>query len=234
MKKILLVAIFCVFCAGLQAQEKLYEVKSGIITMQMDMMGRPIVQEIYFDDYGAKQATMSEMRGRKTRAVVVDGETLMINDEEKTAMKMPAMGMGMGMGGGSASKVNFLNKDEKYLKKNKVKEIGPDTYLGRECTKYSVSVFMMGQVVKQTVWVYKGITLKSSMNTDFGEMVQQATNLVEDAEIPASIFEVPEGITIQEMSRGGGPMGGGPGGPMGGGFGGGEGFGGGGFGGGGF
>lgn len=230
MKKILLVAIFCVFCAGLQAQEKLYEVKSGIITMQMDMMGRPVVQEIYFDDYGAKQATMSEMRGRKTRAVVVNGETLMINDEEKTAMKMPAMGM---MGGGT-SKVNFLNKDEKYLKKNKVKEIGTDTYLGRECTKYTVAVFMMGQVVRQTVWVYKGITLKSSMNTDFGEMVQQATNLVEDVEIPASTFEVPEGITIQEMNRGGGPMGGGPGGPMGGGgfgggFGGGEGFGGGGF-----
>lgn len=222
MKKILLIAVFCAFCAGMQAQEKLYEVKSGIITMQMDMMGRPIVQEIYFDDYGAKQATMSEMRGRKTRAVVVDGETLMINDEEKTAMKMPAMGMG-----GGASKVNFLNKDEKYLKKNKVKEIGTDIYLGRECTKYTVAMFMMGQVVKQTVWVYKGITLKSSINTDFGEMVQQATNLVEDAEIPASIFEVPEGITIQEMSRGGGPMGGGR-------FGGGEGFGGGGFGGGGF
>ena len=82
MKKILLIAVFCAFCAGMQAQEKLYEVKSGIITMQMDMMGRPVVQEIYFDDYGAKQATLSEMRGRKTRAVAVNGETLMINDEE--------------------------------------------------------------------------------------------------------------------------------------------------------
>ena len=226
MKKFLLIAALFAFCVGMQAQEKLYEVKSGIITMQMDMMGRPVVQEIYFDDYGAKQATLSEMRGRKTRAVAVNGETLMINDEEKTAMKMPGMGMGM-MGGGSASKINFLNKDEKYLKKNKVKEIGTDTYLGRECTKYSVAVFMMGQVVKQTVWVYKGITLKSSMNTDFGEMVQQATNLVEDADIPAAMFEVPEGITIQEMNRGGGP-----GGPMGGGFGGGAPMGGGGFGGG--
>lgn len=214
MKKFLLVAMFCAFCAGLQAQEKLYEVKSGIITMQMDMRGRPIVQEIYFDDYGAKQATLSEMRGRKTRSLVVDGETLMINDEEKTAVKRPGMRLG------GSSKVNFLNKDEKYLKKNKVKEIGTDIYLGRECTKYTVAMFMMGQVVKQTVWVYKGITLKSSVNTDFGEMVQQATNLVEDVEIPASIFEVPEGITIQEMSRGGGR------------FGGGEGFGGGGFGGG--
>ena len=77
---------------------------------------------------------------------------------------------------------------------------------------------MMGQVVKQTVWVYKGITLKSSIATDFGEMVQVATKLEEDVEIPAATFEVPEGLTIQTMSRG--PMGGGQ--MGGGGFGGGE------------
>jgi hypothetical protein len=36
------------------------------------------------------------MRGQKMRGVEVDGEMLMINDAEKTAMKMPAMGMGGG------------------------------------------------------------------------------------------------------------------------------------------
>ena len=203
MKKILLIAALCAMCMGVQAQEKRYEVKSGIVTMEMDMMGRKIVQEIHFDDYGAKQATISEMRGRKMRGVEVNGEMLMINDAENTAMKMPAMGMG----GGSNERINFLNKDEKYIKKNKIKVLGTETYLDRECTKYSVALFMMGQVVKQTVWVYKGITLKSSMATDFGEMVQAATKLEEDVEIPAATFEVPEGITIQTMSRG--PMGGG-------------------------
>lgn len=213
MKKILLIAALCALGICAQAQEKRYEVKSGIVTMEMDMMGRKVVQEIYFDDYGTKQATMSEMRGQKMRGVEVNGEMLMINDAENTAMKMPAMGMG----GGSNERINFLNKDEKYLKKNKIKVLGTETYLDRECTKYSVALFMMGQVVKQTVWVYKGITLKSSMTTDFGEMVQAATKLEEDVEIPAETFEVPEGITIQTMSRG--PMGGGQ---MGGGFGGGE------------
>ena len=219
MKKLLIIAALCALGISAQAQEKRYEVKSGIITMEMDMMGRKVVQEIHFDDYGAKQATISEMRGRKMRGVEVNGEMLMINDAENTAMKMPAMG-GMGMGGGSTEKINFLNTDEKYIKKNKIKVIGTDTYLGRECTKYTVNLFMMGQVVKQTVWVYKGITLKSSMATDFGEMVQAATNLVEDVEIPAATFEVPEGIKIETMSRG--PMGGGPMGGGGGGFGGGE------------
>ena len=215
MKRFLLIAALCALGVCAQAQEKRYEIKSGIITMEMDMMGRKVVQEIHFDDYGAKQATISEMRGQKMRGVEVNGEMLMINDAEMTAMKMPAMGMG----GGSNERINFLNKDEKYIKKNKIKVVGTETLLDRECTKYTVALFMMGQVVKQTAWVYKGITLKSSIATDFGEMVQAATKLEEDVEVPAATFEVPEGLTIQTMSRG--PMGGAPMGGSGG-FGGGE------------
>ena len=203
MKKILLIAALCAFCMGAKAQEKMYEVKSGIITMEMDMMGRAVVQEIYFDDYGAKQATVMEFQGKRMRSLEVDGENLMIDDAENTAFKMP----GMMMGGGSNEKINFLDKSDKNIRRNKIKELGTETVLGRECTKYSVTVFMMGQAMKQTAWVYKGITLKSSMNTDFGEMVQKATNLVEDVEIPAATFEVPEGLEIQSMR--GGPMGGG-------------------------
>ena len=213
MKKFLLIAALCAFCMGAKAQEKMYEVKSGIITMEMDMMGRAVVQEIYFDDYGAKQATVMEFQGKRMRSLEVDGENLMIDDAENTAFKMP----GMMMGGGSNEKINFLDKSDKNIRKNKIKVVGTETLLDRECTKYTVSVYMMGQVMKQTVWVYKGIVLKTSIKTDFGEMVQQATKLVEDVEIPASTFEVPEGLEIKSMNRGGGPMGGGPGGPMGGG-----------------
>ena len=208
MKKILMIAALLALGFGVQAQEKMYEVKSGIVTMEMDMMGRSIVQEIYFDDYGAKQATMMEFQGKKLRGVEVKGEMLMIDDAENTAIKLPAMMMG----GGSNEKINFLDKSDKNIRRNKIKEIGTETLLGRECTKYTVAVYMMGQVMKQTVWIYKGITLKTSINTDFGEMVQQASNLVEDVEIPAATFEVPEGLEIKSMSRGGGP-----GGPMGGG-----------------
>lgn len=221
MKKILMIAALAAFCIGAQAQEKMYEVKSGIITMEMDMMGRAVVQEIYFDDYGAKQATVMDFQGKKMRGIEVKGEMLMIDDEANTGMKMP----GMMMGGGSNEKINFLDKSDKNIRRNKIKEIGTETLLDRECTKYTVNVYMMGQVMKQTVWVYKGIVLKTSIKTDFGEMVQQATNLIEDVEIPASTFEVPEGLEIKSMNRGGGPggpMGGGPGGmgggaPMGGG-----------------
>jgi hypothetical protein len=96
MKKIMILMILALLGTGAQAQEvtRMYAVKSGIVTMEMDMMGRKIVQDIYFDDYGAKQAMILDMRGQKVRAVEVDGEQLMINDAENTAMRMPAMGRG--------------------------------------------------------------------------------------------------------------------------------------------
>ena len=194
MKKILIIAVMCLMGMSAKAQVNLYEVKSGIVTMEMEMMGRKIVQEIYFDDYGAKQATIMEFQGKKMRAIDVKGDNVMIDDENKTATKMPAMGM-------TNEKINFLDKSEKNIRKNKIKEIGTEVVAGKECTKYTVAVFVMGQVLKQTVWVYKGITLKSSISTDFGEMVQVATNLVEDVEIPAETFVLPEGIKVQQMSQ---------------------------------
>ena len=191
MKRFAIIVILAAFCMGAQAQEKLYSVKSGIVTMEMDMMGQSIVQEIYFDDYGAKKATVMNFGGQKSRNIVVDGATVMVNDDEKTAMKMPMMGQ--------QETVNFSNLDEKTIKKYKVKELGKETVAGKECTKYEVTVFMMGQPQKQTVWVYKGITLKTSMKTDFGDMGQTATKIVEDVEIPATMFELPEGVKVQEM-----------------------------------
>lgn len=194
MKRFAIIAILAAFCMGAQAQEKLYSVKSGIVTMEMDMMGQSIVQEIYFDDYGAKKATVMNFGGQKSRNIVVDGATVMVNDDEKTAMKMPMMGQ--------QETVNFSNLDEKTIKKYKVKELGKETVAGKECTKYEVTVFMMGQPQKQTVWVYKGITLKSASSSDFGDMVQTATKIQENVEIPASMFVLPAGVKVQEMDMG--------------------------------
>ena len=213
-----MIAALCLIGMGAMAQGKkgkgaeapvpMYEVKSGIVTMEMEMMGRKVVQEIYFDDFGAKQAMKMEMRGKKIRAIEIDGENIMIDDEAMTAFRMPAMDMG------GNEKINFLDKSEKNIKKNKIKELGTEVIAGKECTKYSVAIFMMGQVVKQHVWVYKGITLKTAISTDYGEMGMTATSIVEDVEIPAETFEIPEGVEIQTMSRGGhmggGNMGGGP------------------------
>lgn len=192
MKKLLIITALMAFCIGAHAQEKLYEVKSGKVTMEMDMMGQKIVQELYFDDYGAKQATVMNMQGQKMRSIQKDGSSIMINDADKTAMRMPAMGMGQ-------NTINFSALDEKTIKKNRIEEAGEEVIAGKTCKKYKYKVMMMGQAVNATAWVYKGITLKSSMNTDFGEMGQTATKIEEDITIEPSMFTVPEGVKVQDM-----------------------------------
>lgn len=194
MKKLLIIGALMAFCIGAQAQEKLYEVKSGKVTMEMDMMGQAMVQEIYFDDYGAKQATVMNFNGQKMRQIKKDGSTLMINDADKTATKMPAMGP---MGGEQS--INFSNLDEKTVKKNKIQEAGEETVAGKTCKVYKYKVMMMGQAVSATACVYKGIVLKSTTETGFGEMTQKATKIEENIAVEASMFTVPEGVKIQEM-----------------------------------
>lgn len=198
MKKLMIIAGLMALCLGAAAQEKIYSVKSGKVTMEMDMMGQKVVQQMYFDDYGTKQATVMEMMGQKMRSIEVDGKNVMIDDAAKTAMSMPGMGPQMG----SNSNINFLNLDEKTIKKNKIKEVGQEEVAGKMCTKYTYRMLMMGQGVNVNAWVYKGITLKTSVKTDFGEMVMEATKVEEDVQVDPAMFVLPEGIEVQEMNMG--------------------------------
>ena len=193
MKKLLIIAALLSFCIGAGAQEKIYEVKSGKVTMEMEMMGQVMVQDIYFDDYGAKQVTVSNFQGQKMRVLVIDGSNVMVNDADKTAVRMPAMGPG------AENRINWLNLDEKTIKKNKIKEAGEEVVAGKTCKKYEYKVMMMGQPISATAWVYKGITLKTSTKTDFGDMGQTATKIEEDIKVDPTMFTIPEGVKIQDM-----------------------------------
>ena len=195
MKRLVIIAILAAFCMGAQAQEKLYTVKSGVVTMEMNMMGQNIVQKMYFDDYGAKYSSISEFGGQKMRNIDVDGENIMIDDVAQTATKMPAMGI-------ETNKINFLNLTEQVIKKNKIKELGQEEIVGKPCTKYSYKVLMMGQAVTVNVWVYKGIALKISTKTDFGEIGMTATSIEENVQIDPALFTIPEGVEIKEMNMG--------------------------------
>lgn len=230
-----------------QMQER-FANREGADTLRpaFDFTNTESIEMVYFDDYGAKRATVSKMGGRTTRTVTdKDGATITINEEEKTATKMPSFGNGrgggfgggfggFGMGGGTAP-VNFNALDAKTIKKNKVKELGQEEVAGKLCTIYSVRVMMMQQYVTNKYWVYKGIVLKSETAGFMSDtpITTKVTELQENAEIPAGIFDVPADVTVREMDFGGMDFGGFGGDFGGGGFGGG-GFGGGGFGGGGF
>ncbi len=181
---------------GAQEAEKVYGVKSGIVTTTSDMMGQAVTQMLYFDDYGAKQVTVSDFGGQKMRMLrEKDGSQIMVNDAEKTATRMPAFG--------PTTTVNWLNLTDKVIKDNKIKELGEETVAGKTCKKYTMRVGMMGQFTDQTVWVYKGIVLKSVSQTQMGDMEQVATKVEEDVKIEASMFTIPQGVEIEEFDMGG-------------------------------
>ena len=210
MKKMFLAAALLAVVSLANAQapaDAPYGVKSGVITMSMDMMGNEIITETYFDNYGLKTAQVSEGGGfgmmgggqsGKTRTITdKDGAQIRINDAEKTATKFPAGGFGGGFGGGR-NQINWNNLTDQVKKENNIKEVGKETIAGKECTKYTMTMDMMGQSMEQTVWIYKGIQLKNEMNTEMGTFGSTCKKF-EEKDVPASMFEVPAGVKVEEM-----------------------------------
>ncbi len=194
LKSLLIVAgLMAATMLGAQESEKVYGIKSGIVTTTSDMMGQSVTQLLYFDDFGAKQVTVSDFGGQKMRMLrEKDGSQIMVSDADKTATRMPSFG-------GGEKRINWLNLTEEVIKKNKIKELGEEVVAGKTCKKYKYRVGMMGQFIDQTICVYQGIVLKSSSSTQMGDMVQEATKVEENVTIEASMFTIPEGVKVEDF-----------------------------------
>ena len=215
MKKMFLAAALMAVVSLANAQAPAnapYGVKSGVYTMSMAFGDNEMITEYYFDNYGLKTAQVQEGGGMmgmgqegKTRTITdKDGATIRINDEAKTATKFPAGGPMGGFGGGRAQ-INWNNLTDQVKKDNNIKELGKETIAGKECTKYSMTTEGFQGPQEQTVWIYKGIQLKNEMSSDFGTFGATCKKF-EEKEVPASMFEVPAGIKVEEfdMSQFGG------------------------------
>ncbi len=207
MKKMFLAAALMAVVSLANAQapaDAPYAVKSGVYTMSMAFGDNEMVTEYYFDNYGLKTAQVSEggfgmMGGQqgKTRTITdKDGAQIQINDEAKTATKMPSFG-GMGFGGGRAQ-INWNKLTDEVKKANNIKELGKETIAGKECTKYSMTTEGFQGPQEQTVWIYKGIQLKNEMSSDFGTFGATCKKF-EEKDVPASMFEVPAGVKVEEL-----------------------------------
>lgn len=208
MKKMFLAAALLAVVSLANAQapaDAPYGVKSGVYTMSMAFGDNEMITEYYFDNYGLKTAQVSEggfgMMGGgqqgKTRTITdKDGAQIQINDEAKTATKMPSFG-GMGFGGGRPQ-INWNKLTDEVKKANNIKELGKETIAGKECTKYSMTTEGFQGPQEQTVWIYKGIQLKNEMSSDFGTFGATCKKF-EEKDVPASMFEVPAGVKVEEL-----------------------------------
>ena len=187
-KKLISLVLLLASAAGVaMAQDgHRYGIMSGILTQKSEM-GETTV---YFDNNGALEAQKMKMNfmGMDTEMTIIrkDGKTYMVNAAEKQVQEMPAGG---GMGGAD---INFLNLTDAVKTANKIKEAGKETVLGRECTKYTMQMSQMGMEMNQTVWIYKGIALKSLTDGGQFQFGNEAVKFEENAQVPASVFEVPK------------------------------------------
>ncbi len=168
-----------------------YALKSGIVEYKSTMMGFESTQTLYFDDYGTKEVTdtLMDIMGTKNTNVMLtkDGTMYSFDPGKKTGMKSPAMPQ--------MNQINFEALTDDVVKEWNLKEEGKETFLDKECIKYSMNNSNMN--MKGNYWVWKGIALKMEMEMATSSMVMEATSIQENADVPAEKFEVPADIVFQ-------------------------------------
>ena len=193
-KKLIVVSILSFMTMYLSAQEAKYEIKSAIIKKEIVMMGQKLEAITYFDDFGKKEsAEITIANGiavgmdKHIRTIMDKSTIITIDLDSKVANRVNL----------PDEPINYLQLTPEIIEKYKVKEIGEEEIAGKLCQKYALEISQMGQTMQIKTWVWKGIGLKSEISSNgMVVSIETATEIQEEAEVPADKLIVPEGITI--------------------------------------
>ncbi|MBR3075229.1 MAG: hypothetical protein IKH11_05695 [Bacteroidales bacterium] len=183
---VLTAAILCssLFFSANAQTVRWYDIKSGILKSVTDDGRSKLETTVWFDNYGDKQTTiqvthMPEDYGDFKMYMICKGDKMFsINDYGKEAKESGRPG------------INFLDITDEAVSKFKLKEIGEETVMGKKCKVYTHQTKQLLSTVTITSWVWKGITLKSSMKNGRREIVTEPVEFKENAKIANSVFEV--------------------------------------------
>ena len=193
MKKTWFVMMLLIAAVGMiTAQEAKYEIKSGIVKKVSNVMGQKVESILYFDDYGKMEAvetTVNVAGTEKHMRTLDEGNSIASIDlDAKTVQRME-----------KPDKLdNFLALTDEQKEKYKYQELGEETFLDRPCKKVSLELTEMGQTFQATLWLWKGIPLKTETQVGGMTVVEEAVEVQENVEVPAEKFTVPEGFTVSE------------------------------------
>ncbi len=198
MKKISLILLTILLTIGAHAQKDNYKVfpfKSGIIEYQKSgkIKGTTIK---YIDDYGYKQAdygeSVTKMFGQETKekeaTILIGPEVFTIDYENNNVNK----GINPVYETYANSKGNYDELGRESMKALGFEDTGEtETILGKECEIWKGS---LGQI---SIW--QGLALKTKTKFLGMKMEEVATKITIDTKVPASKFEIPKDMTIQEV-----------------------------------
>jgi hypothetical protein len=162
-----------------------YGIKSGVIFYNAPMDTK---QELYFDDYGAKEVsiTLIDLGMAKSKNIDIrkDGFSYSYKDGEKEGTKRAWY----------TSDMDYSKADPKMIERYKVKDLGTETIAGKECKKFSAE-FGGSPIVS---WSWNNIMIKSITKMGGNEFVIEATK-IQDGSVDPKMFELPAGVTFKEM-----------------------------------
>ena len=162
-----------------------YGVKSGVIFYNAPMGTK---QELYFDDYGAKEVSITsvDLGIAKSKSIDIrkDGFSYSYKDGEKEGTKKAWY----------TSDMDYSKADPKTLERYKVKDLGTETIDGKECKKFSAE-FGKSPIL---TWSWNNIMVKSITKMGGTDFVIEAVK-IQDGAVDSKMFELPAGVTFKEM-----------------------------------
>jgi len=181
--------------SSMEGKEK-YGIENGMVKYQMDMMGMVMNMTIWFKDFGKFECTETDaaLFGQKsiTRAFQKDGFAYTVDMTNKTGTKIKITDSPDEV---NPADINFENLSDEMKTKYQLKTIGSETVSGKNCTIYS----MKYNGSEGKFWVWKNIPMKYEFAQQGVKVVVKAIEVSESPSFPAGIFEIPSGITFQEM-----------------------------------
>ena len=163
-----------------------YGIKSGVIFYDAPMGAK---QELYFDDYGAKEVSITsvDFGVAKSKTVEIRKDGFSYTYEEgktegtKKAWYAPAS-------------TDYSKADPRTIERYKVKDLGTETVAGKDCKKYSAE-FNGSPIIS---WTWNNLMVKSITKMGDAEFVIEATK-IQDGSVDSKIFELPAGVNFKEM-----------------------------------
>jgi hypothetical protein len=193
MKRLALILIVgFILNTALSAQNAIkYPLNKGSVKYNLSMMGTQSDMTLYFVDNGNTQCTdvVMEMFGMKinSRTIIKGKKTYTLDMTQKTYTETE-------LSDEDLAKVSSFFSEENMKQTEGVTKLNDEVLLDKNCQVYSVNK----DGAESKVWAWKGLMLKTEMNSQGMVMSVVATSISESAP-DNSLFEIPSDFTKKEQ-----------------------------------
>jgi len=197
MKK--LVQLICFVCfVGLACLAGSFVKAEKVTTISYDQTitssrGQTMTSKVWIK--GEKMRIEQTAQGQKMITLMKEGAMYLYYPAQKIAMKMDVSA------GADQEEQENPKEMVEYLKSIEAKPLGQERIEGKLCDIYQITYPQTGARGKIWVWRGKNFPLKSVMTVDSETITTEYRNVQMGINIPDSLFEIPPGTQIMDMSQ---------------------------------